>query len=68
MRVGGEPATFRFGVDFAEGEHRLCWTLPGIDKLIGLGLWKREFDGRGNLVSKPVSVEALMRKVGACPR
>jgi hypothetical protein len=64
IRVNGEPVTFRFGVDFAEGENRFCWTLPGIEKLIAGGLWRREFDRRGNLRSKPVSVETLMRKAG----
>jgi hypothetical protein len=67
LRVGDYPTRFRFGVDFTEGERRLCWTLPGINKLIQLGLWKREFDGRGNLISKPMRVEILMRKAGAAP-
>jgi hypothetical protein len=64
ISVNGETVTFRFGVDFAEGENRLCWTLSGIEKLISGGLWRREFDRRGNLLSKPVPVETLMRKAG----
>ncbi len=66
IRVQGEAVSFRFGIDFTEGERRLCWTLPGIDKLIAVGLWRREFDKRGNLRNKPVPVETLMRE--ACVR
>ncbi len=68
IRVTGEMVLFRFGVDFAEGEERLCWTLPGIEKLIAHGLWKREFDRRGNVLKKPISVEVLMQKSGAAPK
>jgi hypothetical protein len=62
VRVRDQLVTFQFGVHFVEGEGRLCWTLPGVEKLIGHGLWKRQFDARGDLVSKPVRVEMLMRK------
>ena len=61
ITVGRSTATFRFGDDFTDGENRFCWTLQGLDKLIGLGLWKREFDRRGNLKSKPPTVEAMAR-------
>jgi hypothetical protein len=64
IRVRDQTLTFQFGVHFAEGERRLCWTLPGIEKLIAAGLWRREFDRQGRLRSKPISVEALMRKAG----
>jgi hypothetical protein len=60
VRIGKVTATFRINVDFDEGEDRLCWTLSGLEKLIGLGLWRREFDKRGNLLSKPMSVETAM--------
>jgi hypothetical protein len=39
VRIGKVTATFRINVDFDEGEDRLCWTLSGLEKLIGLGLW-----------------------------
>ncbi len=68
VRVADETVLFRFGVDFAEGEERLCWTLPGIEKLIAHGLWKRQFDRRGNILKKPTSVEVLMQKSGAAPK
>jgi hypothetical protein len=64
VRVHDQLVTFQFGVHFVEGESRLCWTLPGIEKLIAAGLWRREFDRQGNLRSKPMSVEFLMRKAG----
>ena len=54
-------ATFFEGHDFAEGEDRLCWTMAGLNKLIALSLWHREFDQRGNLRSKPITVEAVMQ-------
>ena len=54
-------ATFFEGHDFAEGEDRLCWTMAGLNKLIALSLWHREFDQRGNLSSKPMTVEAVMQ-------
>ncbi len=68
LRVAGETILFRFGVDFAEGTERLCWTLLGIEKLIAHGLWTRQFDRRGKLLKKPLSVEALMQKSGAAPK
>ena len=54
-------ATFFEGHDFTEGEDRLCWTLPGLNKMIGLGLWKRELDQRGNLKTKPPTVAEMIR-------
>jgi len=53
--------TFFAEHDFVEGEDRLCWTMAGLNKLIALGLWKREFDSRGNLKSKPMTVEAASK-------
>ncbi len=44
-----------------EGEDRLCWTMAGLNKLIALGLWRREFDARGNLKTKAPTVMDLMR-------
>jgi hypothetical protein len=64
--VGEQKLTFRYGIDFVEGNNRFCWTPAGIDKLLAVGLWRREFDGRGNLKSKPVTVEAAM-KLGSAP-
>ena len=60
-RTGYDAAVFRFGLDFTEGEQRLCWTRSGLEKLIELGLWRREFDARGNLKTKPMRVEAAMQ-------
>jgi hypothetical protein len=60
-RTGTLIAVFHFGIDFSEGERRLCWTASGLDKLIELGLWRREFDKRGNLKTKPIRVEAAMK-------
>jgi hypothetical protein len=54
-------ATFFEEHDFVEGEDRLCWTMAGLSKLIALGLWRREFDCRGNLKSKPMTVETAMK-------
>jgi hypothetical protein len=51
-------ATFQFELDFTDGVDRLCWTPIGIEKLIKLGLWKRQFD---RLITKPMAVETLMR-------
>ena len=59
--TGNHAAVFRFGLDFTEGEQRLCWTRSGIEKLIELGMWRREFDARGNLKNKPLPVEAAMQ-------
>jgi hypothetical protein len=52
-------ATFFEEHDFVEGEDRLCWTMAGLNKLIALGLWRREFDGRGNLKTKAPKVADL---------
>jgi hypothetical protein len=54
-------ATFFEEHDFVEGEDRLCWTMAGLNKLIALGLWRREFDGRGNLKTKAPTVADLKR-------
>ena len=54
-------ATFFEEHDFVEGEDRLCWTMAGLNKLIALGLWRREFDAPGNLKTKAMSVEAAMQ-------
>jgi hypothetical protein len=62
LRVGNTTAVFRFGIEFVEGDGRLCWTMAGIDRLIAVGLWRRGFDLRGNLKSKPITVEAAMRQ------
>ena len=52
--------TFRLGDDYGEGHDRLHWTLRGIEKLIRLGLWRREYDMRGKLKSKPPRVETII--------
>jgi hypothetical protein len=65
--AGQQNVTFRYGVDFVEGNDRLRWTPAGIDKLLAAGLWRREFDRRGNLKSKPVTPEAAMKLPGARP-
>ncbi len=57
--------TFREGNDYASGETRQHWTLSGLEKLINLGLWKREIDKRGNVKVKPPSVEMIMRFANA---
>jgi hypothetical protein len=67
ITFGRRKATFCLGIDFCEGENRLCWTLAGLDKLIGVGLWKREFDRRGNLISKPMTVEMAMKLLTTAP-
>ncbi len=61
VTLGRRKANFTFGTDFSEGENRLCWTLAGLDKLIALGLWRREFDRHGNLIAKPMTVEMAMK-------
>lgn len=60
VRGPRNEVTFRYGVDFGDGNGRLCWTPTGITKLINVGLWRREFNDRGDLKSKPMSVEAVM--------
>lgn len=40
----GRTETFRIGNDYGPGELRHHWTLSGLEKLIRLGLWKRELD------------------------
>jgi hypothetical protein len=65
LSAAEQDVTFRYGLDFVEGNDRLRWTPAGIDKLLAAGLWRREFDGRGNLKSKPVTPEAAMKLPGA---
>ncbi len=60
-----EGVTFRYGVDFVDGNERLRWTPAGIDKLIAARLWTREFDQRGNLKTKPPTPHAAMKLPGA---
>jgi hypothetical protein len=64
LSAGDQNVTFRFGVDFVEGNDRLRWTPAGIDKLLAAGLWKREFDRCGNLRSKPATPEMAMQLPG----
>jgi len=66
-RTGSHAEVFRFGIDFNEGEHRLCWTRSGLEKLIELGLWRRELDRRGSLKTKPMRVETAMQLPNARP-
>jgi hypothetical protein len=49
----GRTETFRIGNDYGPGEIRQHWTLSGLEKLIRLGLWKREIDKRGRVKAKP---------------
>jgi hypothetical protein len=60
ISVGGKVETFRPNEDFNEGHERLHWSLEGIEKLIRLGLWHREYDLRGRLKSKPPQVEKVI--------
>ena len=60
IKVGARKETFRPNEDFAEGHDRLHWTLAGIEKLIVLGIWKREYTLRGALKTKPPRVEKLL--------
>lgn len=53
IKIGAREETFRPTEDFAEGHDRLHWTLAGIEKLIMLGVWKREYTLRGALKMKP---------------
>jgi hypothetical protein len=57
----GRTETFRLGNDYGPGEVRQHWTLAGVEKLIRLGLWKREFDRAGKVKIKPPTVETVMR-------
>jgi hypothetical protein len=61
LNIGGRKHVFLFGIHYVEGNDRFCWTEAGIKKLINAGLWRREFDGRGNLKSKPPTVPDLIR-------
>jgi len=60
IRIGTREETFLPTEDFAEGHERLHWTLAGIEKLITLGVWKREYTLRGILKTKPPRVEKLL--------
>ena len=60
IKIGGREETFRPIEDFAEGHERSHWTLSGIEKLIRIGAWKREYTLRGTLKTKPPSVERLL--------
>jgi hypothetical protein len=57
----GRTETFRIGNDYGPGEIRQHWTLSGLEKLIRLGLWKREIGKRGGVKAKPPTVEMMMR-------
>jgi hypothetical protein len=57
----GRTETFRLGNDYGPGDVRQHWTLAGLEKLIRLGLWKREFDRSGKVKIKPPTVEMMMK-------
>ena len=61
VSLGGQSETFRPAKDFSEGHDRLHWTLAGIDKLIRLGVWRREYDPHGKLKTKPPQVEMVIQ-------
>ncbi len=61
ITVGHLTETFRSGSDYGPGETREHWTLAGLEKLIRLGLWRRELDKRGNVKVKPPTVEMMRR-------
>jgi hypothetical protein len=61
IAANGRVETFRRGEDYGEGHERLHWTFRGIEKIILLGLWKREFRPDGSLKSKPLRVEQAMK-------
>jgi hypothetical protein len=67
VTTGNSTNTFRFGIDFVDGEDRFCWTASGLEKLIVLGLWERRLDRRGTVLEKPPTVEQLRRAPGARP-
>lgn len=67
ITVGRVTRTFSEGIDFGPGESRQHWTLSGLQKLIELGLWRREIDKRGNLKAKPPTVE-MIRRLSAARR
>ena len=60
LSLSGQSETFRPAEDFSEGHDRLHWTLAGIEKLIRLGVWRREYDLRGKLKTKPPHVETVI--------
>jgi hypothetical protein len=68
VSVSGKTETFLPADDFTEGHERLHWTLGGIEKLIKIGLWRREYDLRGKLKSKPPRVEAVIEALNRLPR
>jgi hypothetical protein len=57
----GRTETFRIGNDYGPGEVRHHWTLSGLEKLIRLGLWKRELDKQARVKAKPPTVETIMK-------
>jgi hypothetical protein len=68
LSLGGQSETFRPAEDFSEGHDRLHWTLAGIEKLIRLGLWRREYDMRGKLKTKPPHVEMVIEAASRTKR
>jgi hypothetical protein len=68
VSVGKMTETFWPIRDFAEGHDHFHWTLDGIEKLIRIGLWRRDYDLRGKLKSKPPRVEAVIEAVNRRPR
>lgn len=65
VTIDGTSETFNPGADFADGEARQHWTLPGLEKLIHLGLWRRQLDRSGMVVEKPPAVEQVRNLPGA---
>lgn len=65
LTVRGISQTFTHGIDFTDGDTRQHWTLSGLEKLIALGLWKRQLDRRGTVVVKPPAVERVRRLASA---
>jgi hypothetical protein len=61
LSLDGRKHTFLYIVHFVDGNDRLVWTPDGIKKLINVGLWRREFDSRGNLKTKPPKVADVVR-------
>lgn len=63
VSVAWKVEIFRPIEDFTDGHERLHWTLGGIEKLIKMGLWRREYGLRSKLKSKPPRVEAGIEAV-----
>jgi hypothetical protein len=68
LSLGGQSETFRPAEDFSDGHDRLHWTLSGIEKLIRLGVWRREYDLRGKLRTKPPHVETVIEAASRTKR